>query len=190
MYEGGLRVPGLIRWPEQVPPGAVSHAPVNGTDYFPTILEMLDLPLPEDRAIDGQSLMPVLRGEDLPERTLYWRYDGCDAPLKICYREGDWVLVTDAKIDLCELYNLSEDWQQRNNLVYEEFDRFAEMKLRLVELHEAIEEDGPDWWKDNPDPLIPWIRRNPEAITRHLLGKIPEEKPRPYPEAHWPEEGE
>ncbi|MFP4068991.1 MAG: sulfatase [Opitutales bacterium] len=189
MYEGGHRVPGLIRWPGVVPAGAVSHETIVHTDLFPTVHEIVGLEPPPDRVIDGRSILPVLRGGAMPEpeRPLYWRYQGADGQIKVAYREGDWVLLADADLDYCELYNLAEDWQQRDNLVYEESERFAAMKPRMVALHKEIEKDGPnEWWRENPDPLVPWKQRSVEGITRHLLGLRPEPRPAPYPAERWP----
>jgi len=187
LYEGGIRVPGIIRFPGMIKPGTTSHEIVNGTDFFPTILDLLDIPLPNDRIIDGMSLMPLLQdNKSLPERDvpLYWRYDASDDDLKVAYREGDWVLLADRILDRCELYNLADDWQQRNNLVYDEehFERFAAMKKRMVELHKSIEQEGPsEWWEEMPDNLVKWKQNSPEGIERHLQGEIPAKKPEPYP---------
>lgn len=185
LYEGGIRVPGIIRLPGVVQAGSVSHETINGTDFFPTILDMLNIPLPNDRTIDGISIWPLLKNNDpVPKRTipLYWRYDGSDDDLKVAYREGDWVLLADAILDRCELYNLATDWQQRENLVYDKkyFEHFSAMKKGLVKLHENIEKEGPDWWRESPDPLIRWKRNHPEGIERHLQGIIPKSKPAPY----------
>ncbi len=186
MYEGGIRVPGLIRYPKMIEPGTVSHEIVNGTDYFPTILDMLGIDLPQDRVIDGTSLLPILKeNKPLPERHngLYWRYDGSDGDLKVAYREGDWVLLADRILDRCELYNLKEDWQQSNNLVYqkEHFERFSAMKVKMVKLHKEIEKEGPNhWWHQDPDPLIKWKQNHPYGIERHLQGIIPHLKPNLY----------
>ena len=192
MYEGGHRVPGLIRWPSVVPAGAVSDATTLHSDLFPTIHDMLGLDMPKGRTIDGASILPVLEGGTMPDpsRSLYWRYQGADGQIKVCYREGIWALLADANLDYCELYNLEEDWQQRNNLVYQEFERFAEMKKRMVSLHHEIDAEGPNhWWRDNPDPLVPYKQNHPEAITRHLLGTVPEARQEPYARPVWPEDG-
>ncbi|MEM9015546.1 MAG: sulfatase-like hydrolase/transferase, partial [Verrucomicrobiota bacterium] len=63
IQEGGIRVPGLLVWPAGIPEPLTIDAPCVTTDYFPTILEILDLPLPEDRSYDGISLLPLLQGE-------------------------------------------------------------------------------------------------------------------------------
>jgi arylsulfatase A len=184
LYEGGIRVPTILHWPGKTQPASISHAPINGTDYFPTILDALDIPLPEDRVIDGMSLMSLLETGILAEREkpLYWRYDAVDNHLTMAYREDCWVLLSDSKFDYCELYNLEEDWQQRNNLVFEELEKFAEMKKKLIEWNRSVEEDGPDWWKENPDPLAKWKKNSVIGITRHLQGVIPEKKEFPFSE--------
>ena len=181
MYEGGIRVPGILHWPGKTKPGSLERTPVISTDLFPSILTALEIPLPDDREIDGENLLPLLEDGTPPERRtpLYWRYDGVDNHLPIAYREGNWVLLADAKLDACELYDLSVDWQQRDNRVYDEFERFAAMKARLVKWHNEVETDGPDWWKQDPDPLVPWKQRSVEGITRHLLGEVPQ--PREFP---------
>ncbi len=185
LYEGGIRVPGIISYPAMIPKGVVCHETINGTDYFPTILDLLDIPLPQDRVIDGISILSLLKGNDQLQRDkpLYWRYDGADGDMKSAYREGDWVLLADRILDRCELYNLKNDWQQRNNLVYEAayFERFSSMKKKMVQLHHEIEKEGPlEWWQCNPDPLVKWKQNHPEGIERHLQGIIPEQKKSPY----------
>jgi arylsulfatase A len=185
LYEGGIRVPGIIRYPGMVRPASVSHAAINGTDFFPTILDLIGISLPDDRIIDGISILPVLNNKNLPPRNipLYWRYDGADGDFKVAYREGDWILLTDEGLDKSELYNLSNDWQQRHNLVYTDkyFSRYKSMKKNLIELHDSIEKEGPSqWWKKEPDPLWHWKRTHPEAIKRLLLGKEPPGRPCPY----------
>lgn len=188
MYEGGLRVPGLMRLPGTIAAGTVSHATINGTDYFPTILALAGIAQPDDRIIDGQSLLPVFANGRLParEQALYWRYDGCDNDLKVCYREGDYVLLADAVLDRCEMYDLSRDWQQRHSLVYDEYDHFAEMKKRLVAIHHAVQNDGPDWWRECPDPLVGWKQQNPIGIRRFLVGEQREPAKKPYPAERLP----
>lgn len=72
-YEGGMRVPMLVRWPERVEAGAVSDAMAMHTDLFPTLLALAGLPLPADRAIDGADLAPVwLRGAASPHERLFY----------------------------------------------------------------------------------------------------------------------
>ncbi len=59
LYEGGIRVPGLVVWPGRIRPGSVTEMPASTSDYLPTILDMLDIKMPDDRPLDGVSLLPV-----------------------------------------------------------------------------------------------------------------------------------
>jgi arylsulfatase A-like enzyme len=63
LREGGIRVPGLLVWPEAIGEPATIDAPAVTSDYFPTVLDVLGIPLPDDRIYDGISLLPLLRGE-------------------------------------------------------------------------------------------------------------------------------
>jgi len=72
ILEGGQRVPMIVRWPGRVAPGQVSDAPGMNVDLFPTVLALTGLPLPGDREIDGESLMPLLDGESPAPRELFF----------------------------------------------------------------------------------------------------------------------
>src|SRR5262249_32803130 len=76
MYEGGIGVPGIARWPGQIRPGTVADAPVVGSDLFPTILGLCGVKPPHDRVIDGADVLPVLTGSTARvdrKAPLYWR---------------------------------------------------------------------------------------------------------------------
>ena len=72
VFEGGMRVPLLVRWPSRIAPGSVDESPVIGVDLFPTVLDLAGLPLPLDRVIDGQSLVDRLDGRDGKPRGPIW----------------------------------------------------------------------------------------------------------------------
>ena len=81
MYEGGIRVPGIVRWPGHVKPGAVSDMPVCGTDFLPTVCDITGIDPPGDRTIDGISVRTLLeRGELRREKPLYWEIHLCPKP--------------------------------------------------------------------------------------------------------------
>jgi len=71
-YEGGQRVPMIVQWKNNLPEGLETDQMAMNTDLFPTLLSLLDIPLPNDREIDGQDIMPILLGEDSPHEVLYY----------------------------------------------------------------------------------------------------------------------
>jgi arylsulfatase A-like enzyme len=72
VFEGGTRVPWIVRWPAQVSPGQVIDTPITGLDLFPTILAAAGLPAPEDRILDGASMLPLLTGETPADEREIW----------------------------------------------------------------------------------------------------------------------
>jgi len=71
-WEGGLRVPGIFRWPGHLPAGRVVTEPCGTIDVYPTLLKLAGVPVPDDRVIDGRDLLPVLTGTDsYPDRPLF-----------------------------------------------------------------------------------------------------------------------
>ena len=123
LYEGGIRVPLIIRWPGVTKPGSVSHVPVASIDFLPTIAEIAGLPLPP-RGVDGKSLVPLLRGGGGLEReALYWHYPHYNlhqalTPLAPsgAVRKGDFKLIEQYEDGRLELFNLKDDPGERYNL--------------------------------------------------------------------------
>jgi arylsulfatase len=150
LYEGGIRVPGIIRWPGKTRPGTICHEPVNGTDVLPTLCELAGVRVPSDRPIDGTSILPVLAGKkparDVP---LYWRYDrALSKPFTVAMRQGDWKVLADNAMTRFELYNLKDDIAEKRDLARREPQRLESMKKVLAKLHAEIDAEGPEW----PDP--------------------------------------
>ncbi len=76
MYEGGIRVPGILRWPGHTSPGTVSDEPVCGVDLLPTLCAAVGIEVPADRAIDGANFLPLLDGKPIDRKTpLYWQFN-------------------------------------------------------------------------------------------------------------------
>lgn len=152
MYEGGIRVPGIARWPGHIKPGTTSAAAVIGSDLFPTILGVCDGKLPVDRVIDGVNVLPVLQGKTAAvERKvpLFWRLNMAPAKenLHMALRDGDWKLLAARNFTNFELYNLKDDPQEKTDLKEKEPERLATMRQQLEKLNAEIEKEGPDWWK-------------------------------------------
>ncbi len=143
MHEGGIRVPGIVRWPDHSTPGSESGEPVNGTDILPTLCGLAGVPLPDDRPLDGVDMAPVLRGERLERaRPLYWRYDRALSDAKVALRDGDWKILADGALDAIELYNLREDPEERQDRALTEPATASRLTARLREIHHEIMEEA------------------------------------------------
>lgn len=145
-YEGGIRVPCLVRWPGIIEPGSVSSTPVHVTDWLPTLLEAAGARIPDDHPVDGVSLLPLMRGGTLADRPLYWYLPFYElrwgaTPCAII-REGDWKLIHffgdwfDAEHryrvgSRDELYNLRDDLGETDNLAEREPGRAAAMREKV-----------------------------------------------------------
>ena len=121
LYEGGIRVPLIVRWPGKVEAGAVEETPVILTDLHPTILSATGLDLNSTIPNDGHNLLPLLNGkEKLKNRAVYWHYPNFafhrDNRLGSAIREGDHKLIHFYDTDSVELYNLKNDIGEKNDL--------------------------------------------------------------------------
>ena len=121
LYEGGIRVPLIVRWPGKVEAGAVEETPVILTDLHPTILSATGLDLNSTIPNDGHNLLPLLKGKaKLKNRAVYWHYPNFafhrDNRLGSAIREGDHKLIHFYDTDSVELYNLKNDISEKNDL--------------------------------------------------------------------------
>jgi arylsulfatase A len=123
LYEGGVRVPLIVRWPGVVPPGTVSDVPVRDIDFFPTLADVAHAPLPDSHHVDGVSILPVLRGGTaLEPRSLFWHYphySNQGGRPGGAVREGDLKLIEFFEDDRLELYDLFADIGEQRNLIAE-----------------------------------------------------------------------
>lgn len=120
LYEGGIRVPAIVRYPGVVAPGSVSDTPAIGMDWFVTLAKIGGAEVPDDRDIDGIDIRPIFDGEEMPERSLFWAlYSADDGVSEIEYavRRGSWKLLLDVEARPRELYNLEEDPLEFFNLI-------------------------------------------------------------------------
>ncbi len=136
LYEGGIRVPLIVRWPGKVASGTVREDPVILTDFYPTLLEVAGLKTRKHYPGDGESLLPVLTGEaDLQRDALFWHYPNFafhrDNRLGSAIRMGDYKLIEFFDRNEVELYNLREDLGEKKNLAGVEAGRVEEMRKRL-----------------------------------------------------------
>lgn len=132
VYEGGHRVPFIIKWPGKVAPGVVSDELVLAQDWVATMYELTAQDMPEDQALDCSSLLPLITGTRQEKGPLHpfviyqagFAYDGA-------IREGDWVLTVNRDNIADELFHLRDDPGQENNLI--EDPQYQELVVRLRE---------------------------------------------------------
>jgi len=151
-YEGGIRVPSIVRLPGTIDAGSVSETPVSSVDYFPTICESAGLKLPNDRVIDGVNLMPLLKQTgSLKRDDLYWHfphYRGRDVVPYSIIRKGDWKLIKQYDGKTYKLFNLKDDLGETTDLSDKMPEKVRELDVCLVK-----------WLKDS-DAKLP--RLNPD----------------------------
>jgi len=168
LYEGGIRVPLVVRWPGVVKPGSVSDTPVTSVDYFPTLMETAGAPAPSEGAADGASLVPLLRGRgELQRSSIYWHYPHYNfhQPLiatRPCgaVRKGDFKLIEFYEDGFVELYNLREDIGERKNLARSLSDKADEMRRDLDAWRKSVSAQMPIPAPENYDPAKTdeWMR--------------------------------
>ena len=142
LWEGGHRVPGLAWWPGVIAAGTAG-ATMTSIDLAATVLDVADVLPPEDRPLDGVSLLPHLLGGAAPDdRPLFWAYQQARRPVEqLAVREGPWKLIVNGP-DGPEvgLYNLDDDLAETTNLAPDQPDRVAEMRAALDDWRDAVEE--------------------------------------------------
>ncbi len=154
LYEGGIRVPWIIRWPGKVQPGSTNATPVISTDCYPTLLEVAGLSPTPNHPLDGKSILPLLTQSPGFERdTLCFHYPNYafhkENRLGSALREGDFKLIKNYDDGSLELYNLSSDIGEKNNLA----------------------EKLPDHAKRLADKLDAWLLECDARLPLKVLGK-------------------
>ncbi len=141
LYEGGIRVPMIVRWPGVTQPGSVCAAPVITLDFYPTLAEIAQVKTILPKRLDGVSIVPLLQGESLPPRKLFWHFPGYlqgnaklgswrTTPAGAIQTEG-WKLIEFFEDNHTELYNLAEDIGEDHDLVEQQPRKAAELKKAL-----------------------------------------------------------
>ncbi len=120
LYEGGIRVPLLVRWPGVIPGASMNATPVSSVDYFPTLLELAGVKMATNEVVDGVSLLPLLEQTgELPARPLFWHYPHYSnqggKPGGVI-REGDFKLIEFYETGRMELFDLKHDFRETQNL--------------------------------------------------------------------------
>jgi arylsulfatase A-like enzyme len=149
LYEGGVRVPLLVRWPGVIRPGTVCDRPAIHVDLFPTFLELAGARAPAGQPLDGVSLVPLWKdpGAKLPRDALYAHFPGYlegngpgnwrTTPVGTI-RAGDFKLLEFFEDGRLELYNLKDDIGEKNDLAAKMPDKVKELQAKLAAWRKAV----------------------------------------------------
>jgi arylsulfatase A-like enzyme len=127
LYEGGIRVPAFVNWPEKVPAGRVVSSVTHVLDWAPTLIRLAGGEVDPQWKLDGQDLWPTVTGTADPpgQRSFYWR-----TPRHSAARQGDWKLVLSG--EQAELFQLADDPNEQTDLAAEHPQRVEALR-RLIE---------------------------------------------------------
>ena len=152
-YEGGIRVPTIVKWNEHIKPNTTTNEPIVNLDFFPTFKEILNVNLPE-MLLDGESILPILEGNSLDKRLLFWHFpiylqsydkqrDDARDPL-FRTRPGSILIFENWKLhhyfedNVFELYDLNTDIGERNNLAESHPEKLKELQALLKQKQEEM----------------------------------------------------
>ncbi len=135
LYEGGLRVPLIVRWPGVTDAGTINSTPVVSMDLTATILDAVGINLAAGESLDGETLRPLFQGGQLQREALFFHYPHfafhqANRPGS-AIRRGPYKLILNYDDDSCELYNLDDDVSEQHNLTQAKPELASQMKQRL-----------------------------------------------------------
>jgi arylsulfatase A-like enzyme len=152
LYEGGIRVPIIVQWPGVTRPGSVCDVPVSGQDLYPTILQMAGVAPATDQVIDGESLVPLLKGTgSLRRDALFWHYphySNQGGKPGAAIRQENLKLIEWYEDGRVELYDLAADPGEHRDLAGERPADAARLRDRLARWRESVVAQMPT---PNPD---------------------------------------
>lgn len=136
LYEGGIRIPWIVRWPGRIEPGATCDTPVISMDCYPTLLEVAGLKPTPDHAVDGESLLPLFEQSGRLERdAIFFHYPNYAFHKKNrlggVIREGEYKLIKRYRDGELELYHLNSDIGEKRNLAAQSPELAASMERKL-----------------------------------------------------------
>ena len=149
-YEGGIRVPLIVHWPGTTKPGSTSDAIVTGTDFYPTLLQMLDFPALPEQHVDGKSFLPALKGKRHERGPIYWHFPhysnhGYQSPGG-AIRLGRYKLLDYFENGTVQLFDLENDIGEQSDL--------SEAKPEITQkLHKMLQT-----WREEVDAKMPRVK--------------------------------
>jgi arylsulfatase A len=160
LYEGGIRVPGILRWPQSGVKGKTISDPICNLDLLPTFCELAGVKPPQDRALDGTSFAALFADKPFERATpLYWHYVFALGEPKAAMRVGDWMILgkwqkaepknvargKSEKLTGFELYNLKDDGRQQRDLAEKLPEKTRELAALLVKKYDEVQAAAPVW---------------------------------------------
>lgn len=165
-WEGGTRVPFYIRVPGVTTAGSNCDTPVSGIDFFPTLLQLAGATAQPKQVVDGVSLVPLLKGGNIPARPLFWHYphygNQGGEPSSII-RLGDWKLIHYWEDGHNELYNLARDIGEQHDLAQAETARATDL---WAQLQSWLKETAARMPRPNPDYQTAWADAKHQAALK------------------------
>jgi len=152
LYEGGIRVPLIVKWPGVGEKGALCNTPVTTPDFYPTILDLLGIEYEADN-LDGQSIAPLIKEQStFEERAVFWHFPhysnhGMQSPGG-AVRFGDYKLLEYYENGTVQLFNLRDDIAEQNDLSDSLPGKVAELKKMLNQWREQV---GAKMMPPNPE---------------------------------------
>ena len=147
IYEGGMRVPCMVRWPGRVPAGKVSDTLWSGVDLMPTLASITGADVADPAILDGEDVSDIWRGADRKRtKDLYWEWkyeifgNQDYNPPQLAVRSGDWKFLCDPDGSNAELYNIPDDPAEKSNLAATYPERADELKAKLLAWKKEIPE--------------------------------------------------
>ena len=166
-WDGGIRVPGIFSWPGVIPKKRVEKNPAGLVDILPTLCGLLNLEVPQDRMIDGSDLSPLLKGKPdsfKRHQPMFWHLQK-SRPI-VAMRDGDFSLVANPDYEIStsnmfqerwiprvkdggykdfQLFDLSKDPGQTQNIASDNPELLKKLKAKLLEINQSVMADGTDW---------------------------------------------
>jgi arylsulfatase A len=161
-YEGGIREPLIIKWPNNVKAGSVCDVPVISVDFLPTLLDMAGIPFDPDKLVlDGKSLAPLLAGKrPQEERPIFWHFPhysnhGQQSPCG-AVRYGNFKLIEYYENQTVQLFNLAADQKEQHDLSDSHLEKLKELQEML---HQWKEDVDAQMMAPNPgfNPSMSWL---------------------------------
>ncbi|MDF1861072.1 MAG: sulfatase-like hydrolase/transferase, partial [Verrucomicrobiales bacterium] len=175
-WEGGIRQPYYIAWPGKTDNGGTTDVLATGMDFYPTFLEMAGLPLKPDQHLDGVSLVPVLKGESIGNRPLFWHYphygNQGGEPSAIMMT-NEWKLIHYFEDGRTELYDVNSDIGEQNDVSKENPNIVSEMVGELKKWQKEVGANSPsqnasyNQAKDQKDREKLQTSGNPQRENQH-----------------------